>query len=179
MLAIGVATAMGLLLTGCGRTVGSPAVSSGGWSPTAVPASPTPNPRSIADQEAVDAYVGMLHTWVEAAKTANPESVGLRQYAQGDALKDLVNRLYGMRAKHMVALGEPATSPSAIDARPVDVPTTVVVHDCLDDSTWLQYKESGELWDDKPGQRYEVEAIVVRTGTGWMVDGLVIRDVRC
>jgi hypothetical protein len=121
----------------------------------------------------------MLRIWVDAAKTANPETPALREYTQGDALKFLTNQLYGMQMQHMVALGEPGTSPTVIDARPLDVPNTVVVRDCLDSTNWLQYRASGGLWDDKQGTRQELKAIVRRGDAGWKVDAFVLRDVTC
>lgn len=172
-------------LTGCSRTAESTAA------PTAPPTiasastpAPTPPPsttsaRATADREAVAAYAGMLRIWADAAKTANPETPALREYTQGDALKFLTNLLFGMQLERKVALGAPGTSPAAIDARPVDVPTTVVIRDCLDSTRWLEYQASGELWDDKPGERHELKAVVKKTDAGWKVDAFVIRDVTC
>lgn len=178
----GVALLGPLLLAGCGRAAGPSSVGPSTEVPPLTVSSSAAvslSARTEADQQAVTAYAGMLRTWADAAKTANPEAAALRQYAQGDALKSLVNRLYGMQAKHIVGLGEPGTSPSAVDARPIDVPTTVIVRDCLDNATWLQYKESGELWDDKPGQRYVLEAVVVKADGLWKVDDFAIQDLTC
>src|SRR5688572_14149332 len=95
-----------------------------------VSASPSLSARATADLAAVEAYAGMMRAWVDAAKTADPESQSLRQYAQGEALKFLVNQLYGLKLQHKIALGEPGTSPTAIEARPADVPTAVLIRDC-------------------------------------------------
>jgi hypothetical protein len=170
------------LLTGCGTRAGKEPQSVAATSPpssAAIAASPSLTPRAIADRDAVAAYSGMLGAWVVAAKTSNPDEPQLRTYAQGRALKMLINVLYGRRMQKMVVLGEPGTAPRATDARPVDVPTTVVVTDCLDSTRWLEYRESGELWDDEPGGRHELQAVVVRTEAGWKVDVFVIRDVTC
>lgn len=141
--------------------------------------SATESARTIADREAVAAYSGMIRTWVEAAKTSNAGSKELRKFAQGDALNRLASHLYAAKLERKIALGEPRTSPTAVDARPLDVPTTVVVRDCLDSTKWLEYKESGELWDDEPGDRLEYQAIVVKTKAGWKVDAIAIPGATC
>ncbi len=178
VVSVGVAAVLPLL-GGCGA--------GGSAQPAALPSLPSPLPsasapvsaRAAADRDAVAAYSGMVRTWVEAAKTSDAGSKKLRQYAQGDALKLLAGHLYAAKLQKKIVLGELSTSPAAIDARPVDVPTTVVVRDCLDSTRWLEHKESGEPWDDKPGDRLEYQAIVLKTKEGWKVDAIAIPGATC
>lgn len=130
--------------------------------------------RVAANEEAVKAYRGMVDAWVEAAKTSNAGYPALRQYTSGQALKILADALFSAKMRKLIAKGAPVISPTAVDARPVDAPTDVVVQDCFDTTNWLLYKKaSGELADNIPGDRRQFKAVVRKKDGAWKVDGIV------
>lgn len=173
---LGGAIGLLLLLTACGR-------SDEGQAPVAVnasaaaTASPLPNHRTTAERKALEAYVGMIQAWVAAAEIPDPDAPMLREFASGEALKRLVTDLYLAREEGTIGRGQPVSRPSVVDAIPSDIPTEVRLSDCLDDSTWLEYKTSGELRDDIPGGRHQVMVMVKDSDTGWKVDSFALQKV--
>ena len=49
-------------------------------------------------------------------------------------------------------------------------PTT----DCVDDTNWLEYKKSGELWDNEPGGKHHNTATVTLTDGVWKVSSFTL-----
>lgn len=171
---------MSLLLMACGQPeAGQSPVSVNASTPVpSLSTSPSLNPRAVAERDALAAYTGMIHAWVEAVAVSDPDAPALRQFASGQALRRMVVILYLARDAGRVGRGQPVTRPVVTAASPIDVPTEVTVTDCLDDSNWLEYKAStGELWDDIPGGRHDVTAVVKRSDSGWKVDSFVPRPV--
>ncbi|MEV8504484.1 hypothetical protein AB0368_06585 [Actinoplanes sp. NPDC051475] len=142
----------------------SPSVSASGSSGAAE------TPQARAGSEAVAAYRQFMAAWVDAAKVADPDAKALRTYGQGDALKTVVSAMFANRMEKKVVLGEPVLDPKPVKVEPTRAPTRVTLLDCMDDTKWLEYKASGELWDDVPGGRRKVYIMVVKSGDGWKVD---------
>lgn len=172
---VGVAVLL-LLLTACGKPqVGQAPVSADASAPVpSVSSSTPPNPRAVAESEALAAYAGMIQAWVDAAEIPDPDAPALRQFASGAALKKLVVDLFFAREDGMVGGGQPVIQPSVVGALPPDDPTEVQLADCMDASDWLKYKTTGELWDDIPGGRLPVTAVVKHSDAGWKVDAFTI-----
>ncbi|GIJ49360.1 hypothetical protein Val02_62460 [Virgisporangium aliadipatigenens] len=164
-----------VLLTACGRPSTDESAA-----PPVVPVLASPSasaptaasPRAIAERDAVVAYSKFVQAWVEAAKTSDPNAPGLAEFGQGQALRLIVGTLIDAQLDQRVVLGTLGSSPTAFDARPVDVPRDVVVSDCLDGTNWLSYRTTGELWDDEPGSRKLMKSIVRLTDRGWKVDAM-------
>jgi hypothetical protein len=153
-----------LTLAGC-RSGGHGGLSS----PTGgAPASAKP-PTSAAASGSVAAYKGMWAAFVDAAKTSDPDAPSLRQYADGDALKLIVSDLYTNRQQGKVVKGDVVTSPDVASLRPADAPTEATIRDCVDDTHWLEYRKSGELWDNNPSGRRRMTATVRSTAGTWKV----------
>lgn len=171
---------LSLLLTACvqSEAAQSPVSAHVSTPASSLPPSPSLDPRTVAERDAIAAYEGMIHAWVEAAKVSDPDAPALRQFASGQALRRMVVLLYLARDAGKVGLGQPVSQPVVNVVSPIDAPTEVTLADCLDDSNWLQYKAStGELWDDIPGGRHDVTAVVKRSDSGWKVDSWVPRPV--
>jgi hypothetical protein len=161
-----------LLLGACGKPSSARPAADLGTTPSAPvspSAAPSPAPSNVADGDALAAYRGFLSAYVDAARTSDPGAATLRQYAQGAALTTVTSMLFGNQRDQKVVRGELGTNPMVVQSRPVAEPTEVLIRDCLDDSHWLEYRASGELWDDKPGGRRQMQATVTKSDTGWKV----------
>ena len=133
-------------------------------------ASPT-SARAIAEQEASAAFIGMVAAWVKAGRTADTDEPDLGRHAQGLAYKSLVSRMLAAQSEGKVVRGEPKVEHRVTDASPSEDPSSVDLAVCLDDSDWLEYRRSnGKPWDDVPGGRHAMTAVVKRTGGIWKVD---------
>ncbi len=145
------------------------------------PATATPSLGSgdAAKRDALAAYRGMWDSFVEAAKTSNPEAPDLPKFASGKALQLIASALYTSREKQQVILGEIKIDPKVTGATPANEPTQVNILDCVNDEKWLEYKKSGGLVDDKPGSASRTTAVVNRTGEGWKVSLFTIGDQPC
>jgi len=140
--------------------------------PDRQPASSPPalDARSLAERDAVSAYRGMWAALVEAARTSDPDAPALRMYAAGDALKLVVGGLVSNREQGKVIKGEVALAPTVS----VTTPTEAAVTDCVDSTGWLEYKTSGELWDDRPGGRHRTSATVQVIDSVWKVSAFTL-----
>ncbi|WP_236718301.1 hypothetical protein [Actinoplanes sp. TFC3] len=151
---------------------------------TSVPASPPPVPSSApsiagsakAEQDALVAYRGLWNAFVEAGKTSDAESAGLRTYASGNALKLIVSSLYTDKELGKITKGEVALQPKVVKRTPEVSPAALTIEDCVDATRWLEYKASGGLWDDKPGGKHRNTAIIKKQQDGaWRVDAFALR----
>ncbi len=142
-------------------------------SPTASPrpsGSPSPSPSvNGSERDAVAAYRGMWNAFVEAGKTADPDAPAIRTYASDDALKLIVGALATDRHQGKIIKGDLRIDPHVTELRPPDTPTEATVLDCVDSTNWLEYKTSGELWDNEPGGKHRTTATVSNTGGTWKV----------
>ncbi|ASO21594.1 hypothetical protein FHR81_003238 [Actinoalloteichus hoggarensis] len=124
------------------------------------------------------AYEGMWAAFVAAGTTANWQDPALAAHATGLALSTLTRGLYADAYNGLVTRGEPILDPVVSSVEPEDEPTTVVVADCGDDSDWLKYTADGQLADDVPGGRREINAIVERQADGaWKVSDFGVHGV--
>lgn len=172
---VGLVAASVLLGTGCTSD-----------KPKSAPAStPTPStapslgPGEAAERDALVAYRGMWSTFVEAAKTSDPEAPELRKYTSDNALKLITGALYTNRAQGIVTLGELKIDPKVTAVKPPSAPTEASILDCVNDEKWLEHKKSGGLVNDTPGGKHRTTATVRRTVDGWKVSRFVIGDESC
>jgi hypothetical protein len=163
---------MGLVLGGC---------HSGGKANQSTPqatATPTGSvssaPSAVAAADALAAYRGMWNAFVDAAKVPDPDAPALRRYAADDALRRIVSSLVADRDQGKVIKGAPITNPSVANLKPSDQPTEAMIADCVDDTNWLEYKKSGELWNNKPGGKHHTTATVKSTNGVWKVSAFTL-----
>jgi len=136
--------------------------------PTAPASSVTPGASASTaapGDAAVAAYRGMWAAFVEAAKTSDPDAPDIRKYASDNALKLIVGGLVSNRAQGKVVKGNPVLNPKATTVSA----TEATILDCVDDTNWLEYKTSGELWDNKPGGKHRTTATVKAVNGTWKV----------
>ena len=166
-----------VLVAGCspdepkGMATSSPAVSPS--------ATPSLGVAEVAERDALAAYRGMWSTFVEAAKTSDPEAADLPKYTSGNALKLISSALYTNRSQNRVTLGELKIDPQVTALSPPDAPTEASVLDCVNDEEWLEHKKSGGLVNDVPGGKHRTTATVNRTSEGWKVSRFTIGDESC
>lgn len=146
-------------------------------SPAPSPSPSTVGPVDSAQAAALAAYRGYLAAWVAAARTSNPDDPALLRYADGEALRTVVGSLAANRAEGKVSRGTLVPAPRVVALSPPTRPTSATIRDCADDSQWLVYRESGELWNDTPGGRHDVNAVVHSTAAGWKVSSIAIGGV--
>jgi hypothetical protein len=107
----------------------------------------------------------MWAAFVEASKTSDPDAPDLRKYASDNALKLIVSDLVTNREQGKVVKGNVVLDPRAVTVSPAET----TIQDCVDDSHWLEYKKTGELWDNKPGGKRRMTATVKSTAGTWAV----------
>ena len=163
---------VGALLGGC-RSDGDARPTT---SPVSVTSSPSPSvsASTAADADALVAYRGMWNAFVEAAKVPDPSVPVLRQYASDDALKMIVGSLVIDRDQGKVVKGPLIINPSVTSLKPADRPTEATITDCVDDTNWLEYKKSGELWNKEPGGKHHTTATVKLAGGVWKVSSFTL-----
>lgn len=132
-----------------------------------------------AKQEALAAYRGMWADFAAAGTTSDWRSPTLGQYATGVALTNLSRGLYADHYNGLVTKGEPILHPGVFSVDPPQDPTTVVITDCGDSTHWLKYRaDNGQLADDKPGGRSQINAIVQRQSDGsWKVSDYGVHEI--
>lgn len=145
-------------------------------SPAPTSAAPSPGPSTAAERDALIAYRGMWSSFVEAAKTSNPEAPDLPKYASNQALRLIASSLYTDRQAGKVTKGDLVLNPQVTEAKPTQAPTEVTVLDCVDSTNWLKYKTSGELWDDEPGGKHRTTATVKLTDGTWKVSSFILKE---
>jgi hypothetical protein len=139
--------------------------------PSASALASPPSARTAAERDASAAFTAMVAAWVKAGRTADTEEPDLGRHAQGLAYTSLVSRMLAAQSEGKVIRGEPKVEHHVTGASPPDNPSSVELAICLDDSDWLEYRSSnGKPWDDVPGGRHAMTAVVKRTGDIWKVD---------
>lgn len=172
-IAVAAAVLVGVLLTGCDG-----GASDGSKTPDPTVSAPMQDARGNAEQQALDAYRGMWRAYAKAGLTANPDEPDLAKYANGGALKTLTDGLRSLKSKGQVIRGEFDSNPQVTSASPAARPTAVEITDCLDDSDFLTYKNSGEPADDDRGGRRSAIATASNLGTdGWKVTSFAVQGV--
>jgi len=111
---------------------------------------------------------------VAASAVPDPDAPDLRRYASGAALKLIVGNLIVDRDQGKVAKGNLVTNPTVTALQPPDKPTQATITDCVDDTNWLEYKKSGELWDNQPGGKHHNTATVTLTDGVWKVSSFTL-----
>jgi len=122
----------------------------------------------------LDAYTGMWHAYVTAARTADYQPGALSQYAAGDALMILTRSLYDNRRHGVVLRGAPALDPKVTGMTPAGNPGSSAVTDCADDSRWLQYTTAGKPAGGAPVGRHRIYAQLRLFSSAWKVTNLVV-----
>ena len=89
-------------------------------------------------------------------------------------MKLIVGNLVIDRDQGKVAKGDVVTSPTVTALQPADKPTQVTITDCVDATNWLEYKKSGELWDNQPGGKHHNTATVTLTEGVWKVSSFTL-----
>jgi hypothetical protein len=138
---------------------------------TSTSSAPAP---SAAAAQAVAAYQGMWKAFVEAAKAPDPDAPDLRRYATDDALKLIVSSLVVDRDQGKVIKGTLVTNPAVTNLQPPNQPVQATIADCVDDTNWLEYKRTGELWDNQPGGRHRTTATVKVIDGVWKVSSFAL-----
>ncbi len=139
-----------------------------GTQPTAPASSATPGASASSvgpGDAAVMAYRGLWAAFVEAAKTSDPDAPDIRKYASDNALKLIVGGLVSNREQGKVVKGNLVLNPKATTVSA----TEATILDCVDATNWLEYKTSGELWDNKPGGKHRTTATVKAVDGTWKV----------
>jgi hypothetical protein len=140
----------------------------GGNEPTSPARSTTPGASASTvgpGDAAVVAYRGMWAAFVEAAKTSDPDAPDIRKYASDNALKLIVGGLVSNREQGKVVKGNLVLNPKVTTASAIEA----TILDCVDATNWLEYKTSGELWDNKPGGKHRTTATVKAVDGTWKV----------
>jgi hypothetical protein len=136
--------------------------------------SPSPAPSAVAADAAIAAYRGMWKAVVAASAVPDPDAPDLRRYASGDALKLIVGKLVVDRDQGKVAKGDVVLNPTVTALQPPDKPTQATITDCVDDTNWLEYKKSGELWNNEPGGKHHNTATVTLIDGVWKVSSFTL-----
>ena len=159
-----------LLLAGCAggavHSAGVPHPSGGASAHHAASASPADGPTA----EAVAAYRAMWQDMTAASTTADVQSPRLADHADGGALTLLRFGLTRLQREKVVAKGAPKVDPWVVSADA----HSVKLQDCLDDTHWLQYTESGALKNDRPGGHNKTDATVTYENGAWKVTDLYL-----
>jgi hypothetical protein len=105
----------------------------------------------------------MWKAYEEAIRIPDPAYPDLARYAQGDALRVLVNGLTSVQRDGLIGQGDIAHSPSVAEVNPEATPgPTVEVKDCADTSRSRLVKKDGSPYQDTPGGRQTVRATALR-----------------
>ncbi|GAA5197406.1 hypothetical protein GCM10023322_68600 [Rugosimonospora acidiphila] len=148
-------------------TLSAPAVSS-----------PSTDPSGGQVQQAVTAYMDLLHAFVAASNAGTTDTSDLSNYGTGTALQVLSDGLQDNKSKGVKSQGQPGIdAPQVTKISPADDPTSVTVTGCVDDTHWLLYTYDGKLADNPPSGRRGTSAVIDRSGSVWKVTSLAIKDV--
>ncbi len=173
------AAASALILVACSTTTPETSTTPGTISANPPAVSPSLASGERAKKQATAAYIGMWRDFVEAAATADWQSQGLAQHATGIALTNLSRALYADHRNGLVTKGEPAHDTQVSSVDPVTSPTRVVIADCSDSTSSLKYRvDNGQLANDAPGGRRQINAIVEKQSDGsWKVSDFGVHEV--
>ncbi len=169
-------TTFGAAIAGCGSPTADQAASPGTQNPAPTPL--TAARTTQAKDEAMTAYLGMWRDMMAAGLTSDWKSERLSVHATGDALLVISKSLYTDHLNGVVTKGSPRNAPTVESVDSSANPTTVMINDCGDDSSWLKYKKDGSLVDDAPGGRSLIRAEVKRSRDGqWRVTRFAMQAV--
>lgn len=147
-------------------------------SPTASthqPATPSQTPTDTESRSVILAYDGMWADVVEAGRTADYGAPSLAVHTVDPATGQLRRTLLALHQMGWVAKGSVVPHPTIVSMSPPNEPVHAEIVDCLDETDWLTYHaDTGELTDDKPGQRHQVTAVMRRSADGWKVESFTI-----
>lgn len=137
------------------------------------------SPADLAEHEAVAAYLGMWQDVADASATSDWQSPKLGNHTMGDALSVLSRQLYADHYNGLVSRGRPVNTPVVQSVDPPDIPKTVLIHDCGDDSRWLKYRvDNGQLADNEAGGRRAITAEVkLATDGTWRVTRFAVEGI--
>ena len=127
-----------------------------------------------AEKDALAAYRAAYADWRAAAATSNYRDPVLAHHMSGQALSYVTRSLRVFQVEGSVAKGAPVLHPRVGQAVPAGDPSEVVIHDVVDDRSWLQYTTDGHLYNDVPGGCHQSQALVVRKDGLWKVDQFAI-----
>ncbi|MEU6145683.1 hypothetical protein ABZ848_35760 [Streptomyces sp. NPDC047081] len=168
MVLAGVSSAItGLLLAGCvdGSSDAKP-LPEGTAESTVTPA------QDAEHAAALDAYRAMWRDLTRASETSDAASPMLDDHASGGALALMKYGLKKSKEEQVVSKGAPRVHPEVVSANGREV----VLVDCVDDRSWLQYKLNGELKNDVPGGHFKADATVRRSRGVWKVTDLYMHE---
>jgi hypothetical protein len=177
---IGIATLAVLVIAAAGcqaTTTPQPTPTPDAAAATGTPSPAASPPHTSAEQQALAAYRGMWHAYVEATHVADPAHPDLPRYATGDALDILVDGLEVMASNGLASRGDVVLDPRVTDLVPPDDPTTAAIDDCVDTSGTELYRTSGEPYQDSPGGPRRAQATVENDGDGWKVTRFALYEV--
>jgi hypothetical protein len=123
----------------------------------------------------IDAYSTMWADLAVAATTSDYQSTLLPQHATGAALTLLTEGLARDQLHGIVTKGITSHHPSVVSLTPAANPTHAVVHDCFDDSRWIEYTSDGKRAKNTAGGRHKTTATLVEVGGTWKVSQLTVQ----
>ncbi|MDG4793615.1 hypothetical protein [Micromonospora sp. WMMD1082] len=145
----------------------------------ATTSTPTPSndPDTNVQRQAIDAYLGAQRAYLKATETADPDYPGLAAHAAGKAYERLRDGVKSLRDKGLRSRGETKFSPSIVSLEPPKTPTKARIRDCMDTRGSQVYKASGEPYNDTPGGFRLVIADLEIVDNTWKVTGIGIHGV--
>jgi hypothetical protein len=172
------AAAVCLVLTACGPDSPGPQQSAApSATASATPSAPTSTSPVDPAESALSAYRSMWKAFVAASDVADPAYPNLARYADGDALKVLVNGVKDLQSKGLVNQGDVLLSPK-VTATSVSVkPAQVQIADCVDTAGTHLVKKDGSAYNDSPGGRRSAQIKVTETAAGWKVTSFALFEV--
>lgn len=157
-----VCAALVMALTGCAAAEGGPEQTEASTSvPLAAPSTPGHSP----EEEAVEAYLGMMGAVVEASLEGAEDHSDLERYARGRALELTTAMLDGAKAT-----GEPVLRPEVTDVDLETVPASIMVEDCMDNTEWVLEGHAPRDASEKNTRLYR--ATVIEAEQQWQVEDL-------
>lgn len=145
--------------------------------PLSVPSFTAASPAAPTDQ-AVAAYLNLLHAFVAASNSGGTDTREMAKYATGEALGRLAKGLADNKAQGVKTQGQPGIStPRVVKIDPSASPMKVDLTGCVDDTHWLVYKDNGQLLNNTPGGPRPTVAEVTKIGGIWWVTQLAIHGV--
>jgi hypothetical protein len=142
-------------------------------------ASTSTSPADPADRagSALSAYRSMWTAFVAASDVADPAYPHLARYADGDALKILVNGVKDLKSKGLVNQGDVVLSPKVTATSLSVKPPQVQIADCVDTAGTHLVKKDGSAYHDSPGGRRSAQIKVTETAAGWKVTSFALFEV--
>ena len=155
-----VCAVLAVALSGCAASEAEPEQIEAS-APLAAPSTSGPYP----EEEAVEAYLGMMGAVVEASLEGAEEHPDLERYARGRALELTTAMLDGAKA-----MGEPVLRPEVTDVDLETDPASIVVEDCMDNTEWVLEGHAPRDESEKNTRLYR--ATVIEVEQQWQVEDL-------